>query len=374
MLRLALTLFLLVAAAPAYASEIRTASFGRTAKGVPVERIVMTNDRGMRVALITYGATVTEIAVPDRRRLYRNVVLSLPDVPAYERSTRRWGGIVGRYAGRIAGASFTLDGVVHRLEPGRNGVTLHGGSDGYDRRVWSVTTRRDARALSAICTLVSPAGDQGFPGTLTVQVTYRLMKRSNTLAIDYRTTTTAATPFSPTNHMFLNLAGAGTGTITAHRLRILSDRFAETDARKIPTGRLLPVAGTPLDFRTPRPIDPPAQRQHPMLADSSGFDHAYVTRSGVSPIPRPVATLDDPTSGRQLTIASTEPALVFNSGNGFDGSEVGSEGIAYPIYAGVALEAQHLSDGPNQPAFPTTIVRPGRAFTSITEYRFSVVR
>ncbi len=374
MIRVALTLLLILAPTPAFAARIETSSFGKTAEGVPVERVVMTNDRGMRVALIAYGATVTEIAVPDRDGTIRNVVLSLPDMPAYERSARRWGGIIGRYAGRIADASFRLDGVVHRLEPGRNGVTLHGGSDGYDKRIWSVATREDARSLATIFTLVSPDRDQGFPGTLTVQVTYRLLRRSNVLAIDYRATTTASTPFNPTNHMFLNLAGAGNGSIASHRLRIPADLYAETDARKIPSGRLAPVAGTPLDFRRARRIAPAADSRHPLLAPSNGFDHSYAIGPASSSKPRTVAVLDDPGSGRRLAITSTEPSLQLNSGNGFDGSEIGSEGVAYAIYAGVALETQHLSDSPNQPSFPSTIVRPGRPFFSTTEYRFSSTR
>ncbi|MHA6723984.1 aldose epimerase family protein [Sphingomonas sp. RS2018] len=359
---------------PAHAADIAVANFGTTAKGQPASRITMTNDRGMRVGLISYGATVTELAVPDRHGRSRNVVLSLPEMPAYERSARRWGGIVGRYAGRIDGAAFRLGGILHRLEPGRNGVTLHGGSDGYDKRVWRVATSRDARSLATTFTLVSPDGDQGFPGRLTVQVTYRLMRAANILRLEYRATTTAPTPFNPTNHMFLNLAGAGNGTIAAHRLTVPADRYAETDDRKIPTGRLPSVVGTPLDFRTAHTIAPDAARRHPLLAPSSGFDHSYVVRNRPARRPEPVAILDDPASGRRLTIASTEPALQFNSGNGFDGSETGSEGVAYPAYAGVALETQHLPDSPNRPDFPTTIVTPDRPFRSTTEYRFTVRR
>ncbi|MES2337962.1 MAG: aldose epimerase family protein [Pseudomonadota bacterium] len=367
MMRFALVL--LVVSTPAQAADIAVARFGTTTKGQPVSRITMTNDRGMRVSVLSYGATLTEIAVPDRNGRNRNVVLSLPDMPAYERSARRWGGIVGRYAGRIDGAAFRLSGTTHRLEPGRNGVTLHGGSDGYDKRPWQVTTAHDARSMAATFTLVSPDGDQGFPGRLTVQVTYRLQRAADTLVIEYRATTTAPTPFNPTNHLFLNLAGAGSGTIEGHRMRLMADRYADTDARKIPTGRLLPVAGTPLDFRVVRAIDP--TRAHPLLTASNGFDHSYVVRSRPATRPLPVAILAEPVSGRRLTIASTEPALQVNSGNGFDGSETGSEGIAYPTYAGIALETQHLPDSPNRPTFPTTIVTPGRAFRSVTEYRFS---
>lgn len=370
--RALLALALLVPAAPATAASIRVGPFGTTADGRAVSRIVLANDRSMRVAVIDRGATVTTMAVPDRHGRVRNVVLNLPSVAAYERSQRRWAGIVGRYAGRIADASFSLDGRRHALEPGRNGVTLHGGSDGYDKRVWRHAVHRDAASVAATFTLVSPDGDQGFPGRLTLSVTYRLMRRSNTLRIVYRATTTAPTVFNPTNHMFLNLAGAGSGTIDRQPLRLWAGRYAELDARKVPTGRLPTVAGTPLDFRRARPIDAAGAVADPLLAAAGGYDHALVVRDRPASRPMPVARLLDPASGRGLLIESTEPAVVLNGGNGFDGTETGGEGVAYRAYAGVALETQHLPDAPHHPAFATTVLRPGQVFASETRYRFFV--
>lgn len=364
----------LAAATPADAASVRVEPFGRTARGAAVSRIVMTNDRAMRVAIIDRGATLTMMEVPDRRGRVRNVVLSLPDVAAFERTQRRWGGIIGRYAGRIADARFTLDGRTHHLTPGRNGVTLHGGPDGFDSRMWHAETRRGSMSSSATFRLASPSGDQGFPGRLTIEVTYRLMDRSNELRIEYRATTTAPTVFNPTNHMFLNLGGAGSGTIDEHRLRLFAKRYLETDARKIPTGRLLTVAGAPFDFRRFRPVAASQMATHPLLAASDGFDHAYLLRSAPTARPQSVAVVEDPHSGRRLAIYSTEPAVVFNSGNGFDESESGSEGIRYARYAGLALETQHLPDAPNHASFASTIVRPGRGFRSVTVYRFSVRR
>lgn len=363
----------LATATPAAAASVHVEPFGRTAGGVPVSRIVMTNDRGMRVAIIDRGATLTMMEVPDRRGRRRNVVLALPDVAAFERTQRRWGGVIGRYAGRIADARFVLDGRTHKLTPGRNGVTLHGGPDGYDSRMWHAETRRDAASSAAIFRLTSPAGDQGFPGRLTVDVTYRLMDGTDALRIEYRATTTAATVLNPTNHMFLNLGGADSGTIDAHRLRLFANLYAESDARKIPTGRLVPVAGTPLDFRRLRTVAASRAAMHPLLAPSGGFDHAYVVRHDPASRPRPVAIVEDPHSGRRLTIDSTEPAVVFNSGNGFDATETGTEGVRYARYAGMALETQHLPDAPNQPSFASTIVRPGYPFRSVTVYRFSTM-
>jgi aldose 1-epimerase len=357
---------------PIFAATLRVEQFGVSATGQPVSRIVMSNDRSMRVALITYGATLTTIDVPDRNGKVQNVVLSLPDMPSYEKSERRWGGIVGRYAGRIGGASFVLDDARVALEPGRNGVTLHGGSNGYDKRIWTYRRTANAQSIATVFTLNSPAGDQGFPGALTVEVTYRLMRRSNVLRIEYRAKTTAPTMVNFTNHAFFNLGGASSGDILSHELTLRADRFAETDAIKIPTGKLLDVAGTPLDFRQGAMVGNRLDRSHPLLAASLGFDHSYVFAKAARRTAQPIAFVRDPASGRTMTIATTEPGLQFNSGNGFDGKEIGSEGLAYWIYAGLALETQHLPDSPNQPLFPSTRLDPGKQFYSATIYRFGV--
>ncbi len=352
------------------AASSRVEPFGQTARGQEVSKITMINDRDMRVSLINYGATITAIEVPDRTGRSRNIVLSLPDVASYERTQRRWGGIIGRYAGRIGGAQFALDGKVSRLELGRNGVTLHGGTNGYDKRVWSYQTRSDRRSLSTVFTLQSPDGDQRFPGALTLEVTYRLMRTSNEMRIEYRATTTAPTVVNFTNHGFINLAGAGNGTIGDHELALMAPLFAPTDDRKIPTGALASVAGTPLDFRTPARVGQFMTSSDPLLLPSKGFDHSYAFAGSASRTPRQIAFLRDPASGRKLTLLTTEPGLQFNTGNGFEGKEIGSEGVAYPIYAGLALETQHLPDSPNQPQFPSTRLDPGKPFYSVTIYRF----
>jgi aldose 1-epimerase len=354
----------------ALCSGIQITTFGETARGQSVSKITMINNTNMEVALITYGATITAIKVPDRTGAFHNVVLSLPDVLSYERSQRRWGSIIGRYAGRISDAQFSLDGKVVRLEPGRNNVTLHGGSNGYDKRVWAFRTQEDRRSFSTIFTLQSPDGDQGFPGALTLEVTYRLMRATNELRIEYRATTSAPTVVNFTNHAFINLAGAGRGTIANHELTLKTGLYAPTDARKIPTGALLATSGTVLDFNMPRRIGDFLESSDPLLVPSKGFDHSYAFARGKSLFPRTIARLRDPQSGRSLTILTTEPGLQFNSGNGFEAKEVGSEGVAYPIYAGLALETQHLPDSPNQSQFPSTRLDPGQVFRSLTIYRF----
>jgi aldose 1-epimerase len=356
----------------ALAASVAVEPFGLTSKGDRVSQVTLTNNRDMRVSLINYGATLTSIELADRTGQVQNIVLSLPDMAAYERTQRRWGGIIGRYAGRISGAQFQLDGVTHRLEPGRNGVTLHGGSNGYDKRVWAARTQTDVRSVSAIFTLLSLDGDQGFPGTLSLEVTYRLMRKANRLQVEYRATTTAPTVVNFTNHAFFNLGGAGNGTVANHNLVILADQYAPTDAFKIPTGRLLTVADTPLDFRRSRRVGQAMDINHPLLAPSKGFDHSYAFRRTPSVRLRPIAVLHDPTSGRKMAIATTEPGLQFNSGNGFDGTETGSEGVAYAMYSGLALETQHLPDSPNQTTFASTRLNPDTPFYSLTTYSFAV--
>jgi aldose 1-epimerase len=354
-----------------FAASSHVEPFGKTAKGQPVSQITMTNDRNMRVRLISYGATVTAIEVPDRDGKVCNIVLSLPDMASYERTERRWGGIIGRYAGRIGNARFVLDGKTFKLEPGRNGVTLHGGSDGYDKRVWKFRTLADAQSLATVFTLRSPNGDQGFPGALKLEVTYRLMRASNMLKIEYRAKTSAPTVVNFTNHAFFNLADAGNGTIRDHILTLPADRYSETDEKKIPTGRLLSVERTPLDFRQPTAIGRSLTSDHPLLTPSLGYDHSYAFGDQPSRSPRPIAFVRDPASGRTMAISTTEPGLQFNSGNGFVGKETGSEGVAYPIYAGFALETQHLPDSPNQPLFSSTRLDPGKTFSSVTTYEFA---
>ena len=360
---------LLLVAAPAPAGSAVVEPFGRTLAGEPVMRSTFQNDRGMRVSAIDYGATIVAVEIPDRRGHFENVVLSLPDLPGYERTQRRWASVIGRYAGRIDGG-FVLDGRVHRLEPGRNGVTLHGGSQGYDRRVWTRRLASDAASTSVIFSLTSRDGDQRFPGGLIISVTYRLSRAANQLDIEYEASADAATVINLTNHGHWNLGGAASGSIAGHRIWIDADRFAPTDDRKIPTGALESVATLPLDFRVMAAIGPRLRAMGPMLAPSQGYDHSLVFRERETGRLACVAVIEEPESGRRMEIATTEPSVQFNSGNGFDGSEVGSEGVAYRQYAGLAFETQHLPDSPNHPGFPSTTLRPGQTFRSVTRYFF----
>lgn len=362
---------LIAIAGSARAAEVHRLPFGKTKDGLAVVKTVLRNDLGMSVAAIDYGATLTAIETPDRQGRIANVVLNRPDIASYETNQRRYGAVIGRYAGRITDARFTLDGQTYTLEAGRNSMTLHGGSRGYDKRVWSSEAFSDRQSVGVRFHLLSPSGDQGFPGALRLTVTYRLMRKSNELRLEYAARTSAPTVINFTNHAFFNLGGAGTGTIADHRVQIEADRYAEVDARKAPTGKLPSVAGAVLDFRSPQRVGDVLKLDDPLLASSNGFDHSVVLRDAVAATPALAGWIEDPASGRRMTVLTTEPSVQFNTGNGFDGSETGSEGVAYPRYAGLAFETQHLPDSPNQPAFPSTVLRPGQRFSSTTILRFS---
>jgi aldose 1-epimerase len=357
-------------ASSAQAADIKREPFGATKVGVPVEKTILRNDLGMTVGAIDYGATLTLISAPDRAGKFENVILSLPSVAAYEASARRWASAIGRYAGRITDARITVDGKPYVLPAGNNNMTLHGGPNGYDKRVWTGHAVSDAKSVGVAFELHSPDGDQGFPGALDITVTYRLMRKANELHIEYAARTSAPTVLNLTNHGFLNLAGAESGDVRDQTIWLDADRYAEVDARKAPSGKLLPVEGTVLDFRKPRREGEAMKLDDPLLSPSQGFDHSLAFRAA-KPGVRAVAWMEDPASGRRVTLLTDQPSVQINSGNGFDGTEKGPDGATYPKYAGFAFETQHLPDSPNQPAFPSTVLRPGGAFKSTTILRFS---
>jgi len=359
----------------AHATGIRVQPFGVTRGGQAVQKVTLENDLGMRLAYIDYGATLTEADVADRHGKRANIILSLPDLASYERTGRRFAAIMGRYAGRIGGARYTLDGRTVHLVPNAKGAALHGDPNGYDKRVWQRQDFADAQSIGSIYRLRSVDGDQNFPGTLQVSVTYRLMRKRDEFRIEYAATTDAPTVLNLTSHAFYNLAGAGAHGMATQRFQIDADRYAETDGNRIPSGVLSSVAGTPLDFRraagmTERLAGAAAS---PLLAPPGGLpgiDHSLLFSKPLGAYVR-VAVIEDMASGRRMEISTSEPALQLNSGSGFDGSEVGSEGVGYQRYDGFAFETQHLPDSPNHPNFPSTALYPGQVFRAVTSFRFS---
>ena len=369
--RLAVALLALLACTALNAHAVMMVeTWGTLSNGQAVDKVTLENERGMRLSFIDYGATITAVDVPDRTGKIVNVMLGLPTLAAYEVTKRRHGAVIGRYAGRISKARFPLDGRTVQLIPNAKGMTVHGDPHGFDKRVWKRRDFADAESTGSVLTLVSEDGDQGFPGRLTVRVTYRLLRKANEFRIEYTATTEAPTVLNLTNHGFFNLAGAGSRGLATHTFQIDADRHVATDAQRVPTGELPPVDGTVLDFRKPAGIVERLAARAPLLGEPAWFDHGLVFNKRPGELAL-VATIADSASGRRMQVRTTEPSVLFNSGNGFDGSEVGSEGVAYQRHDGFAFETQHLADSPNQPGFPSTVLRPGEIFTSVTTFQFS---
>ncbi|MFD1844589.1 aldose epimerase family protein [Sphingomonas qilianensis] len=333
--------------------------------------VIELRDGAMVVRLIPFGAAVTQIKVPDRDGTSANVLLGFATPAEFRAKNDKvsFGATIGRYAGRIAGARLSIDGTPVQLVANDGPNALHGGGRAkFDTQLWSVR-KVDRRAVTF--TLDSPDGFQNFPGRLQVAVTYRLIGRT-ALRIDYEARTSKPTALNLTNHAYFNLAGEGSGSIRAQRLQLMATRYVATDAGGIPTGAFPPVAGTPLDLRTPRPLGMGIDsRVAPMGA--RGYNHAWLFDKPLGAL-APVARLDDPASGRTLTVETTEPSIQVYTGGYIDGQDRGPSGKFMKAYDGVALETQHLSDSPNHPEFPSTVLRPGQIFRSTTIWRFGVKR
>jgi aldose 1-epimerase len=305
-----------------------------------------------------YGAAIRELWARGRDGERANVVLGFATEEAYRRSCGHFfGATVGRFANRIAGSRFELDGAVHELAG-----PLHGGPGGFDRRMWEVTAAAGDRAVFRY---TSPDGEMGYPGTLEVEVAYLLAGGS--LRIEYQAETDRPTVVNLTNHAIWNLAGEGDGTIEEHLLTVNAESYTPVDAELLPTGEIVPVAGTPFDFRSATALGARIDAADAQLGNAGGYDHNFVL-DGRLPL---AARLEEPRSGRVLEIETTEPGLQVYSGNFLTGDLVGTGGRAYPRRGGVALETQHFPDSPNHPAFPTTVLRPGAVFASTTVYRLT---
>ncbi len=331
--------------------------------------ITLRNETGMVVRLIPFGATVTQIEVPDRDGKRADVLLGFATPAEFRAKNAKvsFGATIGRYAGRIGGARFAIDGKPVQLVADDGPNALHGGGKAkFDTQQWTVRAR-SPRAVTF--TLDSPDGFQGFPGRLQVAVTYRLIA-GNALRIDYAARTSKPTALNLTNHAYFNLAGEGSGSIRAQRLQVKAKRYVATDAGGIPTGAFPAVDGTPLDLRAPHPLGAGIDSRAPLMG-AHGYNHGWLFDKPLGTL-APVARLDDPASGRTLTVETTEPSITVYSGGYIDGQDKGPSGRVMQAFDGVALETQHLSDSPNHPDFPTTLLRPGQVFRSTTIWRFGV--
>jgi aldose 1-epimerase len=349
---------------------IERSGFGALPDGTAVERYLLRNARGVTVAILTYGGIVQSVEVPDREGALGNVVLGFATLADYLARGAYFGTITGRYANRIAGARFTLDGRTHRLAANNGPNALHGGINGFNSRVWQASERNGPDGVGVALRYVSADGEEGYPGRLDTEVTYTLTE-GNALRIDYRATTDKPTVVNLTNHSFFNLAGEGAGSVLDHELTLQASRYTPVDADLIPTGEIAPVAGTALDFTKPMAVGARIRSGEPQLVRGRGYDHNLVLDQSTEGELTPAARLRDPRSGRVMEVSTTEPAVQLYSGNFLDGSAVGIGGRAYRQSDGLCLETQHFPDSPNRPGFPSTVLRPGETFSSTTIFAFT---
>ncbi len=356
-------------AAPARQLSMTRASFGTLPDGQAVEAFTLRNSKGMEVQAITYGGIITSLKVPDRNGQAGDVVLGYDNLQGYLDKSPFFGCIVGRYGNRIAGGRFTVDGHAYTL-PINNGPNhLHGGPQGFDKKNWKAEPFERADAVGVVFRHTSPDGDMGYPGTLDVTVTYTLTD-DNALRFDYEATTDKPTHVNLTQHTYFNLAGAGSGDVLAHEVQVEADRYTPVDKGLIPTGELAGVEGTPFDFRQATPIGARIDADHPQLAAGGGYDHNLVFARTGNGLER-VISVYEPTTGRTMDVATTQPGTQFYTGNFLDGTITGKGGKVYARRAGFCLETQHFPDSPNKPEFPSTLLRPGDTYRQSTSYTFA---
>ncbi|MFG3166965.1 aldose epimerase family protein [Streptomyces sp. NPDC048200] len=342
--------------------------FGRLADGTKVHRWSLENG-GTRLKVLSYGGIVQSLEIPDRHGRYRNVVLGFAGLDDYVAKSPYFGALIGRYGNRIAKGRFTLDGTTHQLSVNDGVNSLHGGAQGFDKRVWDVAGFTSGTDVGLVLRYTSADGEMGYPGTLRTKVTYTL-NRHGDWRVDYEATTDRATVVNLTSHVYWNLAGEGSGSIYDHELEIAAARYTPVDAGLIPTGELARVGGTPFDFRRAKTVGEDIRVGHQQLLYGQGIDHNWVLDKGISARPEHIATLRDPSSGRTLRISTTEPGLQFYSGNFLDGTLLGTGGHIYRQGDALCLETQHFPDSPNHPSFPSTVLRPERTYRTSTVHTF----
>jgi len=350
-------------------------AFGVTPAGDSVDVYTLTNANDVSMRVTNYGGIILSLRVPDREGTLEDVVLGFDSLGDYTREAYRdanpyFGALIGRYGNRIDDGEFTIDGQTYTLETNNGPNHLHGGTEGFDQVVWDAEPFQRGDSTGVVLTHISPDGHGGYPGRLDVKVTYTLTG-DNELAIDYRATTTEATHVNLTQHSYFNLDGEGDGDILDHRLRLAAESFTPVDSTLIPSGQFRDVEGTPFDFTAPTAIGARIDAYTRQIGIAGGYDHNFVLRREDSEALHLAARAYDPDSGRLMAVRTTEPGLQFYSGNFLDGSFTGKSGTPYGRHAGFALETQHFPDSPNQPNFPSTLLRPDETYTSRTVYAFS---
>ena len=356
---------------PDTAGQATRAEFGRLPDGRAVEAITLANGAGMRVTIISYGASIQSVLVPDRSGEMADVALGCPSLDPYLEQPQYFGSTCGRVANRIARGRFTLDGTEYRVPVNDGGNSLHGGTEGFDKRLWEVVEVRGGATPSVTLGLFSPDGDQGYPGSLAVTAAFAL-DDANTLSVDYRATTDRPTVVNLTNHAYWNLAGeGGPEGAMGHLLTIPADHYLPTDAGALPTGAFRDVAGTPFDFRVATPVGARVRdAADEQIRFGRGYDHNWVVAREVADEPRLLARLEEQASGRVLELCSTQPGLQFYSGNFLNGSTAGKSGRCYRQGDAVVLEPQMFPDTPNRPEFGSVRLDPGEEYRNLILYRF----
>jgi len=357
----------------AHAATASTEVFGVAKDGRAVQLVTLRNAKGMVVKVSARGGAIIELTVPDRAGKPGNVVLRQASFEAWEKASG-FNTVVGRYADRIDKGGFSLDGTSYTLDGlnPRTNLVIHGGPNSFGSKLWAVAAFQRGGDAGAELDYVSPDGENGYPGTLKVRITYTLTD-DNVLRLEYTATTDKPTVVNLTNHAYFNLAGAASGPVYDHQLQIFADRYAPQDSRQIPTGELAPVADTPFDFRSPRRLGDSIYAAHPQLQLAKGLDTNFILAPKASGLTL-AALLSDPKSGRRMEVRTNETTLRVYTANNLDGTTVGGDGRTLRQSDGVCLETEHLPNSPNQPGFPSTTLRPGQTYSTTTEYAFSTDR
>ncbi|MCG2587220.1 aldose epimerase family protein [Rhodohalobacter sulfatireducens] len=342
--------------------QIETEEFGTMDDGRSVELFTLTNENGMKVSITNYGGIVTSIRVPDNDGNIEDVVLGFDDLEKYKAGHPFFGAIAGRYANRIANGQFELNGEVYELARNNGENHLHGGNEGFDKKLWDAEVNEDENSVTL--SYLSPDGEEGYPGNLDVDVTYTLTE-NNELQIDYHATTDKATVVNLTNHSYFNLSGDPSQGILDHLLTIQADRYTPVDEGLIPTGELRAVGGTPFDFTEPETVGARIESIPP------GYDHNYVLNNPNSGV-RKIATVEHEESGRIMEVYTDQPGVQLYTGNFLDGSITGHHRVPIEQYAALCLETQTFPDSPNKPDFPTPVLNPGETYETTTIYQFKV--
>lgn len=345
---------------------VQSEPFGETPDGQEIVHYSLVNRHGLRVGLINLGAIVTAVEAPDQTGAKANVTLGFSDLAGYLANAPYFGGVCGRYANRIAHGKFSLDGAEYALATNNGEHHLHGGKVSFIKKVWSHEPVQTDKSVGVKFSYVSPDGEEGYPGALTVHVTYSL-NDDNELRLDYEAVTDKTTVLNLTNHCYWNLTGDGRETILDHELTLYCDRYLPVDEGAIPTGELAPVAGTCMDFLQPHKI---GERIAETVNGGGGYDHCYVVNGTAGEL-RPAARIVEPRSGRVLEISTTEPGIQLYTGNFLAGTPETGGAVKQGAFC---LEAQHFPDSPNRPEFPTTVLKPGDTYRQSTVHKFSVIK